>query len=84
MTDYIVIDTPADAATAMQQLNDSRGFSDSRTKTTTWATIETRLTDGKTVFIAPPEEWRSVITVPYTIEASQPDWFPSEDITPEQ
>ena len=76
MTDYIVIDTPADAATAMQQINDARGFSDPRTKTETWATIKTRITDGKSVFIAPPEEWRTAITVPHTIEPMADDWFP--------
>jgi hypothetical protein len=83
-----VFNTPADAATAMQQLNASRGFSDRRTETSTWATIETRATDGKSIFIAPPAEWlfeptdqsekmRPVITVPYTIEAATPEWFPA-------
>ena len=79
MTDYIVIDTPADAATAMQQINDARAFSDPRTMTRTWATIETRATDGKNVFIAPPEEWRAAIKVDYAVEASQPDWFPAPE-----
>ena len=87
MAYYFIFNTSADATTAMQQLNVSRGFSDPHTETSTWATIETRITDGKSVFIAPPAEWlfepadqpdeeRSVITVPYTIEASQRDWFP--------
>ena len=80
MRDYLVFATQADANAAMRQINDFCGFSDPHTMTVTWATIETRATDGKSVFQAPPEERRVAITVPYTIEASRPDWFP----TPEQ
>ena len=82
MTDHIVFSSAADAATAMRQIDDAQGFSDPRTKTTIWAVIEARATDGKSVFSAPPVEWRDVITVPYTVEASQPDWFPSVDLGP--
>ena len=45
-------------------------------------TIETRLTDSKSVFIAPPEEWRTAIKVDYTVEASQPEWFPPPEQLP--
>jgi hypothetical protein len=76
MTDYFVFDLPADARTAMQQIDDARGFSDPRTKTATWAIIKTRATDGKNVFPAPPQQWRAAITVPYTVEEKQDDWFP--------
>jgi hypothetical protein len=76
MTDYLVFAAGVVAATAMRQIDDARGFSDKRTITTTWAIIETRITDGKSVFQAPPKEWRAAITVPYTVEAKQDDWFP--------
>ena len=76
MKDYFVFDLPADARTAMQQIDDAGGFSDPRTMTDTWAIIRSRATDGKSVFPAPPQQWRAAITVPYTIEAQAPDWFP--------
>jgi len=80
LTDFIVCDTQADAQTAMRQIDDAMSFSDPRTMTDTWAAIETRATDGKSVFIAPPVESHTAITVPYTIEEMQDDWFPTVEI----
>ena len=79
MTDYLVCATQADADAALAAINDAMGFTDTRTMTNTWAIARQRATDGKWVFAAPPVEWRDVITVPYTVEASQPDWFPTPE-----
>jgi len=76
MTDYLVFDTEAEAAAALATVNRLKGFSDPRTLTSTWATPKQRATDGKWTFEAPEPEIVAKITVPYTVEAKQPDWFP--------
>ena len=75
MTDYIVTATQSDADAALVPINVAKGFSDTRTKTSTWAVPRQRM-DGKWVFEAPEPELRALITVPHTIEPMADDWFP--------
>jgi hypothetical protein len=77
---YLVFDSLADAATAMQEIDDVQGFSDPRTQTKTWAPLWQRATDGKTVCEAPIDPGvLAKITVPYAIEEKQDDWVPAPD-----
>jgi hypothetical protein len=78
MTFCLVFDSPAEGVTAMKQIDDAQGFSDQRTQTRTWAPLWQRATDGKTVCEAPIDPGvLAKITVPYTVEAKQDDWFPA-------
>ena len=76
MTDYIVTATQSDADAALVPINVAKGFSDTRTKTSTWAEPKQRATDGKWVFEAPEPELRALITVDHAVETMQDDWFP--------
>ena len=82
MTDYIVTATQSDADAALVPINVAKGFSDPRTKTSTWDIPRQRATDGKWVFEAPEPELRALITVPHTVEPMQDDWFPAPEQPP--